>query len=335
MLLFINAFAHFCVDGLCGCVLFGRLPESALSLISVYNMLAFTTQCLVGMIADRWKEQRWAESISMLSIILGWFLPVSPVMRVFLVGLGNSVFHVTGGVMTLKRSSGRALELGLFVAPGALGITMGTLWPGLGDLFAVLLFICCVLILVLEPKTKEDSLVYNNSRPDWVVMILLILAVAVRAVGGTAVNFSWKTTSALTVCMTVFVVAGKMLGGFFCDRIGPLKASLISIIPASILIAWFSDLAIPSMIGQLALNLTMPVTLWLMYRCIPESPGLAFGLAASALLPGTLAGRLMKLTGPALWICVLISFLFGLIAIIISLKRMGPELVSNSKGVEK
>ena len=72
-----------------------------------------------------------------------------------------------------------------------------------------------------------------------------------------------------------------------------------------------------------------------MYRCIPESLGLAFGLAASALLPGTLAGRLMKLTGPALWICVLISFLFGLIAIIISLKRMGPELVSNSKGVEK
>ena len=335
MLLFFNALAHFCVDGLCASVLFGCLPESAMSLVIVYNVLAFTTQCIVGMIADRWKEQRWAECISILAVVLGWFLPVTPLIRVVLVGLGNSLFHVTGGVMTLKRSSGKALELGIFVAPGALGLTLGTIWPQYGTVFAIILLVCGCFAAVLEPRIVEDHIEVDESQPDWVVLILLTVAVAVRAVGGTAVNFSWKTTSFLTVLMTVFVVAGKMLGGFFCDRIGPLKTALISIIPASVLIAWFSDLAIPSMIGQLAVNLTMPVTLWRMYRCIPDSPGLAFGLAASALLPGTLAGRIMKLTGPALWICVLISFLFGLIAIIISLKRMRPDLVSNSKGVEK
>ncbi|MBR3356011.1 MAG: hypothetical protein IKG47_11820, partial [Oscillospiraceae bacterium] len=121
MLLFFNALAHFCVDGLCASVLFGCLPESAMSLVIVYNILAFTTQCIVGMIADRWKEQRWAECISILAVVLGWFFPVTPLIRVILVGLGNSLFHVTGGVMTLKRSSGKALELGIFVAPGALG----------------------------------------------------------------------------------------------------------------------------------------------------------------------------------------------------------------------
>ena len=335
MLLFFNALAHFCVDGLCASVLFGRLPDSAMSLVIVYNTLAFTTQCFIGLIADKWKEQRWAECVSILSVIMGWYLPVAPLIRVILVGLGNSLFHVTGGVMTLKRSSGKALELGIFVAPGALGLTLGVIWPQYGSAFAIVLLLCGLSVLIMEPKTKEDNNIGIGKQPDWIVLILLTIAVAVRAVGGTAVNFSWKTTSALTVLMTAFVVAGKMLGGLFCDRIGPLKTALISIIPASILIAWFSDLAIPSMIGQLAVNLTMPVTLWLMYRCIPDSPGLAFGLAASALLPGTLAGRLMKLTGPALWICVLISFLFGLIAIIISLKRMRPDLVSNSKGVEK
>ena len=39
--------------------------------------------------------------------------------------------------------------------------------------------------------------------------------------------------------------------------------------------------------GQFLLNLTMPVTLWLLYLAMPDSPGFAFGLAASALWPGT------------------------------------------------
>ena len=335
MLLLVNAVAHFCVDGLCASVLFGCLPESAMSLVIVYNVLAFTTQCLVGLIADRLKEQRWAELLSIVSVALGWFIPVAPLIRVILIGLGNSLFHVTGGVMTLKRSRGKALDLGIFVAPGALGLTLGVLWPQFGNIFAVLLLLCGIFAVILEPKTEEDQVRSEREDIDWVVLILLTLAVAVRAVGGTAVSFSWKTGAALTVCMTVFVVAGKMLGGFFCDRIGPLMTALISIIPSSILIAFFSDLMIPSLIGQLALNLTMPVTLWLMYLCIPDSPGLAFGLAASALLPGTLAGRLMTLTGPALWICVLISFLFGLIAIIISLKRMRSSLISDNDGGKK
>ena len=323
MLLLFNAIAHFCVDGLCASVLFGRLPESAMALVTVYNALAFATQCLIGIIADRWKEQRWAEGLSIIAIVLGWYLPVSPLARVLLIGLGNSVFHVTGGIMTMKRSAGRALELGVFVAPGALGLSIGVLWQSYGDVFAVLLLLCGIFAFVLEKKTQEDQFYLKNEDPDWTVLILLTVAVAVRAIGGTAVHFSWKTGAALSLCMTLFVVAGKMLGGLFCDRLGPLKTAVISIIPASILIAFFSDLAIPSMVGQLAVNLTMPVTLWLMYRCIPDSPGLAFGLAASALLPGTLAGHLMTLTGPALWICVLISFLFGLVAIIFSYKRMG------------
>lgn len=332
MLLIVNAVAHFCVDGLCASVLFGCLPESAMSLIIIYNTLAFTTQCIVGLIADRLKEQRWAELLSVISVAAGWFVPLSPVIKVILIGLGNSLFHVTGGVMTLKRSGGKALELGIFVAPGALGLTLGVLWPTLGNVFAFVLIVCGILAAILEPKTQEDSIKVQKEGVDWVVLVLLTLAVAVRAVGGTAVTFSWKTDAALSICMTVFIVAGKMLGGFFCDRTGPLVTALISIIPASVLIAFFSDLMIPSLIGQLAVNLTMPVTLWLMYLCIPDSPGLAFGLAASALLPGTLAGRLMTLTGPALWICVLISFLFGLIAIIISLKRMRSDLISDNKG---
>jgi len=91
-------------------------------------------------------------------------------------------------------------------------------------------------------------------------------------------------------------------------------------IPAAILIVFFSEWMFPSLMGQFLLNLTMPVTLWLLYLAMPDSPGFAFGLAASALWPGTLVGRMMN--GQVLWLCVLISFSFGLIAILYSEKRI-------------
>lgn len=58
----------------------------------------------------------------------------------------------------------------------------------------------------------------------------------------------------------------------------------------------------------------MPVTLWLIYRAMPESPGFAFGLAASALWPGTLAGQLISLTGAWNSALILVSFAAGLAA---------------------
>ena len=58
---------------------------------------------------------------------------------------------------------------------------------------------------------------------------------------------------------------------------------------------------------------------------MPDAPGLAFGLAASALWPGMLAGQLLTLTGPALWACVLITFGFGLYAILYAERKMKDE----------
>ena len=66
----------------------------------------------------------------------------------------------------------------------------------------------------------------------------------------------------------------------------------------------------------------MPVTLWLIYRAMPESPGFAFGLAAAALWPGTLAGQLISLTGAWNSALILVSFAAGLAAIIYAEKKL-------------
>jgi hypothetical protein len=147
-------------------------------------------------------------------------------------------------------------------------------------------------------------------------------AVAARAVGGSAVSFPWKTGPALALAMVGFVFAGKAAGGYLCDRLGAKRTALLSLPAAAVLIAFCSAWMLPALAGQFLLNLTMPVTLWLIYRAMPDSPGLAFGLAASALWPGAIAGGLFRLTGPALWLCVLVTFLSGLLSILYSDKKI-------------
>ena len=74
----LNAAAHLLVDGLCAATVFGALAaeEKLPLMILVYNTLAFSTQCLVGLAADRLKGDRIAATVSMLCIVLGYLLPV-------------------------------------------------------------------------------------------------------------------------------------------------------------------------------------------------------------------------------------------------------------------
>lgn len=337
MLLFINSLSHLLVDALCAATIFGPV-SAAIDLtapVLLYNTLAFSTQCLVGLAADRLGRHAYAAAFSMLLIILGFVLPLPAMVRICFVGVGNSVFHVAGGAMTLLESRGKAGKLGVFVAPGCIGLTLGTLYPQFGYLFAVLMVLCAVFVVVVgahAPSADMHAPALESGCFDIAIPILLTCAVAVRAVGGSAASFSWKTTGSLTLLMTLFVFAGKTAGGFVCDRLGAKASSLISIPIAALLIAFCSNFMLPSLIGQFALNLTMPITLWLLYRAMPDAPAFAFGLAASALWPGTIAGQLMRLTGPALWLCIIVSFVFGLWAIQFSAKRIFKQEYMKQEG---
>lgn len=328
----INSIAHLCVDAVCACTLLGVLKDRAelALLIFLYNTLAFSTQCLVGLAADRVKRHPLFVSLAEASVAFGFLLPLPALLRVVFIGIGNSVFHVAAGAMTLEASENRAAPLGVFVAPGAIGVTLGTLYPFLGKYFALALILATCIEFALDRSFSATEIGVNADKSSLPftrkggVMLALFLtsAVAVRAIGGSAAAFPWKSTPLLSLLLTFFVFAGKASGGFFMDRLGARRASLISIPLAAVLTAFLSGFAVPSMIGQFALNLTMPITLYLMYRAMPDSPAFAFGLAASALWPGTAMGKLLTLTGPALWACVLISFLFGLFAILHSERRI-------------
>ena len=77
--------------------------------------------------------------------------------------------------------------------------------------------------------------------------------------------------------------------------------------------------------GQFFLNLSMPITLFLLYRCMPDSPGFAFGLAASALWPGALFGGRIPASGASRVILVVLCFGLALFAVLFAERRLSHE----------
>ena len=347
-----NAISHFLVDAACVGALFSFGTEALAlsSAVIVYNTLAFSTQCLVGLLMDRALKRGRTRSdylmlcgivqaAAMFVVAAAALYPFGLMIKAVLIGLGNSVFHVAGGSVTLDRSGGKAAPLGIFVAPGAFGVTLGVLYPQIIDYICAALGIAAVACFSIYRRSvfykdlggtaeKTADIGHNavkgpagSSKSDPILPVaFLTFAVAVRAIGGSAAEFTWKTGAAASLLLTLFVFLGKALGGSVCDRLGVVKPAIASIVVAAILTAFFAWSMPLSFIGQLLINLSMPVTLWLMYRHIPDYPGLAFGLAASALWPGALIGGLIKLTGPLQSLLIIVCFLLGLGAIIYSEK---------------
>ncbi len=318
----VRAAAHMAVDALCACILFG---SGATDLqILVYDTLAFSTQCITGMIADRYRGRLGTISAASCLLIAAAFLvPAGNMARAAAAGIGNSFFHTSAGAAVLIESNGKAYPQGVFVAPGAIGLTVGTLFPKTGIFWFVMNLLAAFLLLSVNTEASDEPVsAVSGEKTGPAVPVMLFAAVAVRAFAGSAVNFSWKNGAAGALLMTAAVFAGKTAGGFLADKYDVKKLSLISVSAAAVLTAFCSADPVLSLTGQFLINLTMPVTLWLMYLALPDEPGFAFGLAAAALWPGTLTGYLVSLTGAWRWVCVLICFLAGTAAINYSINKI-------------
>ncbi len=334
MMLWLLSLMHLLVDGVCAVVMRGQicplLPELAAPLILVYNLLAFSTQGLTGLFADRLRRHRELTLLSAALILAGLALPAQTpalaVVKTALAGLGNSLFHVSGGARVIISSHGKTRPLGIFVAPGALGLTLGILFPQLGGAFAALLCASCAALLLLRfdwdsaaPRALPPS--FDGEAGGTVRALLcaaLLFCVFSRAFGGSVVSFPWKQGTAAALALTLCVAAGKMLGGTLCDRFGAIPLCSLSVPLAALALAFCPQHMLPSLAGQLLLNLSMPVTLRMLCLLLPGAPGFAFGLAASCLFPGTLFACMIPVSGAARTAAIAAVFALNLLLIILS-----------------
>jgi hypothetical protein len=288
--------------------------------VLTYNVLAFMSQPLTGLMADRMKARHWLLIVSSLLLTLAVataslipMLLASGVSAMedglgerllivvaVLLGAGNSFFHAWGGKQTVVKAGNDIRALGVFVSTGALGLAVGLVCRSWGLLYGLLLAIVVVSIAYVRWDGNQErnqgsvpvmpfvSRSWLTPERVWLIVVSLMLFVAYRSFTGEV--FSKGITKSQMLILTIGFVSmlGKMAGGWIALRMGILRSLAVVLAGVALCIVFRGDSVMVLLAGIFLMNCTMPVTLFLANDVLPGREGLAFGLLAAALIPGYL-----------------------------------------------
>jgi len=288
--------AHFAVDFACAFLMFRVLSHSSdwLYCVLIYNFCAFAMQMPLGIIADRLNRNSLFAAAGCILIVLAYGLTSIPFLATVVIGIGNGMFHIGGGIDVLNISEKKSSALGVFVSPGAFGIYFGTLL-GKGNQMAaplillVLLAMAGLILIMRKVKsaTYKDNATFLPQFPKLILTaaLMLFLVVALRSFAGLAAEFPWKGIGQWGLALVCATALGKACGGFLSDWLGPAKAAIVSL-GVSMLLFLFPEIPLVGVAAVFLFNMTMPITLWVMARLFPAAKGFSFGLLTFALFLG-------------------------------------------------
>ncbi len=289
--------AHMLVDAACAATLFAIIalgredPQDLFQLVLIYNVIAFSTQPVFGLLVDRYKVPAQTAVLGILLVAAATLSTPIPLLAAVVAGLGNALFHVGGGVVSLNLAPGKAALPGIYVAPGALGLALGIMIGKSGDFvawpFILLLLFAAVLILVVpRVEIAAPPAMPGNLRWFEAVILLLLLSVAIRSMVGLGLVLPWKSDPLLLIILTLAVVLGKVLGGILGDRFGWAAVAVSGLAVSIPLLAFFAPIPALAIAGIFLFNLSMPITLICVTEMLPGKAGFAFGLTTLALIIG-------------------------------------------------
>lgn len=302
----IGALLHFLVDGLCLCCLyliafpfsFPRLT----GIFVVYNVLAFLTQPLTGLLADRMRDRHWmllaAVVLLLAAVMMVTFgLPFAGYLAPVLLGLGNSLFHVWGGKQVVLKAGNDMRALGLFVSTGAFGLAVAMVFFSLSLLYIFLLALCLLAVAYLKLEQNDErvgdalqdtpwSSRVRQSR--WLLLLVIVAFVMFRSFMGESFSSAIVKDNMVVLLVGLTTMLGKMAGGWMARRIGILLTLAAVLVVVSGCLLCRSSERYVMLTGLFAVNCTMPVTLYWANGLLKGREGLAFGLLAAALIPGYL-----------------------------------------------
>jgi FSR family fosmidomycin resistance protein-like MFS transporter len=325
---------HAMVDAACITVMFSTAIlnnlsyEYSFTIIVLYNILAFGTQCIIGNIFDKLNKPRLCAVIGCILTAMSALLWKYPIAAVLCAGFGNAFFHVGGGIICLRTGKRNSAIPGMYVAPGALGLFLGmliaknSLFPPY--IMAVVLILCAILIYFYKEEggfISDESCNPVKYNKFLLICNFLLFAIAIRSFVGLGISLPWHENLLLMCCLTLAVVCGKFFGGIIADKFGWLKVTVFALLISSPMIAYGINLPALYITGIFFFNFTMPVTLTALANMMPKREGYAFGLTTLFLIIGALPSFYIPKLGAGNEILIFLAVLLSAVLIFIGLKE--------------
>jgi FSR family fosmidomycin resistance protein-like MFS transporter len=292
------ALAHLAVDAACAYLLLGVLDLTSNALLSmlIYNAAAFVFQAPAGLLIDKILNPKLAAMTGLTFVAISFLFWNNIYVALIIVGIGNALYHVGGGSLVLSLKERKATFSGIYVAPGAVGLAIGSFLAASGislNLMAfpvLLLFLSAMIYHVATPdfqRAYERPAATNFSYGIFII-ILIMIPIVVRSLIGLSIEFPWKQNQHLLYTLVAALVLGKVVGGILADKYGLMKAGVGGLLFSVPFLAFHSGLPVLGIAGAFIFNLTMPVTLIAILNVLPQYKGLSFGLTTVALFIGAL-----------------------------------------------
>ncbi|MBQ4562047.1 MAG: hypothetical protein IJA55_06980 [Clostridia bacterium] len=283
---------HFAIDFTCIALLSSRFADSsAYSVILyavLYNGFAFAFQFPIGMLADLFGIHGRLSAVGCFAVSLGVFI-TSPILMCTVIGFGNAMFHVGAAGQILNINKDKAANIGFFVAPGAIGVFLGSRFSRIDMLiWAASVALVFLGLLCVFHQRKNQSLPVSVTAKRIFCMIFLFLTVVLRAYVGNMLKYPFMKPIGPAFIFVLCVFMGKFIGGLCADRFGIFRFNCI-VQPICVVLLTLSVIfPVTAFAAILLFNTTMAVCAYTVYRCFACYPGATFGLTTFALYIGTL-----------------------------------------------
>lgn len=259
----------------------------------LYNLIAFGGQYPVALWLEKWKQPKrfllLAYGLNVLAVI---FFLQAPQLSIVLAGVASAIYHVAGGTVCARQN--KAADIGLFAAPGVMGLIAGGYWAYAGaDIWLYLLVAASVFMagVYFIPVRDADQKHLVQSAPapaisldrHDIIMIILLTVISLRSVIWNIFQLLHEKDYHWLIAIAAAAFIGKIAGGWIADRVGWRLYTLVSLAAATPLLNFFKDELLLFCIGIGLLQSGIPATTSLLIHTMKgrteQAVGLSFGTA--------------------------------------------------------